>query len=160
MTDIEKYYNQYGNFVFKRCLYLLKNEEEALDAMQSIFAKLLSSNSPDIKFPSTYLFRAATNECLNILRNNKRNHSSIDPILAQLASSEDIEKSSIIRETLEELFNGEKKSTHTIAVMHFIDKMKYAEIAEEMGMSISGIKKRLQKIKNKINIKEEYYAQQ
>jgi len=159
MIDIEEYYNKYGPLVYKRCLFLLKERDDALDAMQNVFAKLIAKETLDVRFPSTYLFRSATNECLNLIRSRKKiNNTNIDPTLMTIASDEDLEKRAIVRETVEELFSGEKASTRTIAVMYHIDKMSLADIAEEMNLSVSGIKKRLKRIKDKIAIKEEYYA--
>jgi len=149
MEQIEKYYKKYGSMVYKRCMEILKNEDRALDAMQDVFARLMT-NKNRITFPSTYLYRASTNVCLNVLRKEKNNDASdIDSFMYRIASDEDLEGTFIVKEKLAGIFQGEKKSTRVIAFMRYIDKMNLSDIADEMEMSVSGIKKRLRKIREK-----------
>jgi len=44
---------------------------------------------------------------------------------------------------LDAIFGGERESTRTIAVMHYVDGMTLEEVAREAGMSVSGVRKRL-----------------
>ena len=48
------------------------------------------------------------------------------------------------------IFSNEKESTRAIAVMHYVDKMKLETIASEIGLSLSGVKKRLKKLKDNL----------
>ena len=148
-SEIELIYKEYGAMVFGRCRQILKDEDRAYDALQDVFARLLTFRG-DVEFPSTFLYRTATNVCLNILRKEKNERSDlIDQEVYEIASQEDIEKNYFLKEKIVQLFSGEKKSTRTISFMRHIDKMSLAEIADEMGMSVSGIKKRLKKIQDK-----------
>ena len=44
---------------------------------------------------------------------------------------------------LARLFRREPASTRTMAFLHFVDGMTLAEVAGEVGMSVSGVRKRL-----------------
>ncbi|MES0491599.1 MAG: sigma-70 family RNA polymerase sigma factor [Leptospirales bacterium] len=159
MQNIEEYYKKYGPMVYHRCLEVLKNEDEATDAMQDVFAKLMTI-AEKIRHPSTYLYRTATHVCLNLIRKQK-NHLSmdVDSVVYNIASSEDLEKNLLLKDKLHSLFQGEKKTTRVIAFMRYIDKMSLRDIADEMDMSISGIKKRLRNIKDKYQKMELEYEE-
>jgi RNA polymerase sigma-70 factor (ECF subfamily) len=159
--DIEEYYTRYGPMVLRRCRQLLRDEEKALDAMQEVFTKLMISQKR-LKgiYPSSLLFRISTNVCLNMIRNQK-SHRSIDSdyedVLIQLASYDEGEDRLIVRDLLDRLFRKEKQSTREIATLHFVDGMTLQEVAEEVGLSISGVRKRIRELKARIKIKKEAY---
>lgn len=45
---------------------------------------------------------------------------------------------------------NEKESTREMAVMHYVDGMKLEDISAEVGLSVSGIRKRLRKLKSNV----------
>ncbi len=159
--NIEEYYTRYGPMVLRRCRQLLRDEEKALDAMQEVFTKLMISKKR-LKgiYPSSLLFRISTNVCLNMIR-DQRSHRSIDisneDLLIQLASYDKGEDRLIIRDLLDRLFRKEKHSTREIATLHFVDGMTLQEVANEVGLSLSGVRKRIRELKARINIKKETY---
>ncbi len=159
--NIKEYYTRYGPMVLRRCRQLLRNEEKALDAMQEVFTKLMISKK-NLKgtYPSSLLFRISTNVCLNMIRDQK-NHRSIDSdsedLLIQLASYDEGEHRLIIKDMLERLFWKEKQSTREIATLHFVDGMTLQEVADEVGLSLSGVRKRIRELKARIKIKREIY---
>ena len=150
--DVEEYYGKYAPMVLRRCRFLLKNEEKALDAMQDVFVKLLLYKEKlKGSYPSSLLYKIATNVCLNIIRQSKRAHITTDEgILAAIADSEDIENRIADRDFIQSIFHREKESTFLIAVMRFVDKMTLEEVAEETGLSVSGVRKRIRELQKKI----------
>ena len=44
---------------------------------------------------------------------------------------------------LDRIFAREQASTRTMAVLHLLDGMTLQEVANEVGMSVSGVRKRL-----------------
>lgn len=146
--DAAEYYRKYGPMVLRRCRTLLKDEDRAMDAMQDVFVKLLQ-NQERLKgnYPSSLLFRIATNICLNMIRYDKsRPHVDSGDIMAYIAANDDMEKRIAIRDYLDRIFAREKASTCEIAVMHYVDKMTLEEVAEISGLSVSGVRKRLRKL--------------
>ena len=51
------------------------------------------------------------------------------------------------RSALGRVFGREPISTATIAVMHHVDGMTLQEVADAVGLSVSGVRKRLRKVK-------------
>ena len=47
------------------------------------------------------------------------------------------------------IFTNEKTSTRTIAVLHYVDKLTLEETADFVGLSVSGVRKRLRKLREK-----------
>lgn len=158
-VDIEELYKRYGPMVLRRCRQLLKDENKALDAMQDVFAKLLVYRKRlKMKYPSSLLYRISTNVCLNILRDRSRHRTfSDDDLLANIALYDESENRTIIRDVLERIFRGEKKSTREIAIMHFVDGMTLPEVAREVGLSHSGVCKRIRELRARAKIKKEKY---
>ncbi|MBE0665774.1 MAG: hypothetical protein IH584_08095, partial [Candidatus Aminicenantes bacterium] len=70
--DVEQLYRRYAPMVLWRCRRLLQNEELAVDAMQDVFVRLLAHRERlHGRYPSSLLYRMATNVCLNIIRDRK-----------------------------------------------------------------------------------------
>ncbi len=70
--DIDRLYRTYGPMVLRRCRRLLRDEDQALDAMQDVFARLLQHGDRlTAEYPSSLLYRMATNLCLNRLRERR-----------------------------------------------------------------------------------------
>lgn len=157
--NIEEYYKRYGPMVLRRCRQLLKNEEKALDAMQEVFTKLLIQKKRlKNQFPSSLLFKISTNTCLNIIR-GQRSYPSLagEEALAGIAAYDQSENRMMIRDLLERIFRKEKESTRAIAVMHFVDRMTLQEVADEIGLSLSGVRKRIREFRARIKSKKEIY---
>lgn len=157
--NVEEFYTRYGPMVLRRCRKLLKDEGKAMDAMQEVFIKvLLNKKRLKNQYPSSLLFRIATNVCLNILRAQRiyyaTNNSDILPEIAQYDESEN---RLIISNFLDYIFKREKKSTREIAVLHFVDGMTLNEVANAVGLSISGVRKRIRELRAKIKIDKEIY---
>ena len=135
--------------VIRRCRSMLKDEELAFDASQEVFMKIWQSRER-IKNDSisSLLLRIATNTCLNKLRTIKRLREKIDEdILASIADPENIERGIIARLKLERIFSREHTSTRMMAVMHYHDGMTLEQVAKEVGLSVSGVRKRLRNLR-------------
>lgn len=147
--NVEEYYRKYGPMVYRRCMTLLKNEDRAADAMQDVFVKLLRYKKRlKHKYPSSLLYTIATNICLNIIKSEKRMvNTDVDDILHTVACYNEGESSVIAEDYLKRIFREEKPGTKEIAVMFYIDRMKLREIADVSGLSVSGVRKRIGKVK-------------
>jgi RNA polymerase sigma-70 factor (ECF subfamily) len=147
--DVEQYYRDYGPMVLRRCRRLLRNEEQALDAMQDTFVNLLKSESRlKHQAPSSLLFRIATNVCLNRIRARSRQPEDSDSrLLARIAAATSPEDSSMARFSLASLFSQQPESSQTIAALHLVDGLTLEQVAQQVGMSVSGVRKRIRKLK-------------
>jgi len=143
--DVEDFYRKYGPMVLRRCRSILKNEEVALDAMQDVFVKILKKEKVlHGTSPSSLLYVTATNVCLNMLRSKERKPEASDDAILEIIAGKDNPEERILNDIfLEKLFNSVKPSTRTIAMLHYVDGFTLEETADYVGMSVSGIRKRL-----------------
>ena len=143
--DVDELYRRYGPMAIRRCRQLLRDEDQALDAAQDVFVRLIERRDRlRDDYPSSLLYRMATNLCLNRIRDAKRRKTTADrDLLEQIADSEDAEGRIEARSVLARLFGRQRESTRTMAVLHYIDGMTLEEVAAEVGMSVSGVRKRL-----------------
>jgi RNA polymerase sigma-70 factor (ECF subfamily) len=157
--DVEAIYRKYGPMVLRRCKFLLKNEQKALDAMQDTFVKLLRyKNKLHSKALSSLLYRIATNVCLNIIRAETRRPRTVeDNILYQIASDEDEEQRFLHKDLIDKIFQSEKASTRVMAVLHYVDGLTLEQVSKEVELSVSGVRKRLRQLKSKLTQKREVY---
>lgn len=94
----------------------------------------------------------ATNVCLNRLRSRKRRAEDSDStLLVEIAARTDPQARSAARSVLDALFRQEPEDTALIAVLHLHDRMTLEEVAAEVGMSVSGVRKRLAKLRAKLH---------
>jgi len=151
-VDVEQFYELYGPMVLRRCRRLLRDDQAALDAMQDVFVRVLRNQERlDDRAPSGLLFRIATQVCLNRLRHAKRHPEDSDQdLLLDIAASSDNEERSAARDLLNRLFSREHVSTQTIAVLHLLDGLTLDEVAAEVGLSVSGVRKRLRPLKGRV----------
>lgn len=151
--DTESYYRTYGPMVLRRCRQMLKDEEKARDAMHDTFVRLLLNEQRlEGSAPSSLLYRMATNVCLNRIRSDgRRPETPDDELLHRIANADDLESQSLARSVLGSLFGGQKESTRTIAVLHLHDGMTLEEVAGEVGLSVSGVRKRLRGLRTRLH---------
>jgi RNA polymerase sigma-70 factor (ECF subfamily) len=132
---------------------LLGDDQAARDAMHDVFVQVLSRQEQlNDQAPSSLLFRIATNVCLNRIRSKKRRPEDADTdVLVRIAVETDPAARSAARAMLDRLFHNEPDDTALIAVLHLHDKMTLQEVADEVGMSVSGVRKRLEKLRTKLH---------
>ncbi|MYF16637.1 MAG: sigma-70 family RNA polymerase sigma factor, partial [Gemmatimonadetes bacterium] len=87
--------------------------------------------------------------CLNRFRERRRVRPG-DEKLIHIAGIEDLESRLDARAMLDRLFARHRDSTRTIAVLHFVDGFTLAEVAREVGMSVSGVRKRLRGLRESL----------
>ncbi len=136
---------------------MLRNEEKALDAMQEVFVQVLRRQDRlDPTAPSSLLYRIATNTCLNVIRGERRRPERAgDDLLATIAGVDDPAERALSTHLLEGVFSRELASTRTMAVLHYVDGMTLEETAEAVGLSVSGVRKRLRGLRKRgLELKE------
>lgn len=155
--DVEDYYRRYGPMVLRRCRQLLRHDEKAQDAMQDTFVQLLKRDDRlDDHGASSLLYRTATNVCLNRLRGERRHpEDPDDELVLRIATAAEPGGGSVARLLLDRIFERELESTRTIAVLHLLDGLTLEEVADEVGLSVSGVRKRLRGLKARVQELEE-----
>ena len=147
-----KLYEAYAPMVYRRCVFLLKDDAEAKDMVQNVFLRVYEHiDSLDLSQPSSLLWNTATRLCLNRIRDKKRRGLDVDSseLLLTIACAEE-DDGIEARGLLAKIFSKEQESTRTIATLHYVDGMTLEETAETVGLSVSGVRKRLRTLQAKI----------
>ena len=139
-------YRLYGPAVYRRCLRLLREPEAAKDATQEVFVKLVRDmerlSERETALP--WLYRVATNHCLNLRRNAARRGDDTavpDLELADSAPHDTYPARSLARQVLARF----DESTQAVAVGVLVDGMEHEEVAEALGVSRRTVARRLER---------------
>lgn len=152
-AEFAKMYETYAPMVYRRCVALLKDDAEASDMMQDVFVRIYEAgNRLDLSNPSSLLWNTATRLCLNRIRDKRRRglDASTSELLLDIACATDEQDEFEAKNVLAKLFAKEPESSRTIAVLHFVDGMTLEETAASVGLSVSGVRKRLRGLSEKV----------
>lgn len=147
--DLEATYVRYGPLVYRRCRTLLRSDAQAEEAMQDVFVKLwLQRDKLHDGALSSLLFQMATQVSLNRLRTRRRHPEDADDArLLEIAAIDDVDQRSGAALMLDRILGREPVSTRVIATLHYVDGMTLEEVAAEVSMSVSGVRKRLRTLR-------------
>lgn len=141
--------------VLRRCRGMLRSEAEAVDAMHDVFVELLRrKDTIDPSGSSSLLYRVATNVCLNRLRSRTRRKEEPGAELLEKIAVASAEDRSEAKALLDRLLSREPVSSGTIAVLHLHDGLTLEEVAREVGLSVSGVRKRLRRLEERLRALE------
>lgn len=117
--------------------------------MQDTFVKLIQNREGlDETFPVSLLYKMATQVSLNRIRSLGRHpEDREEALLLGIAAEDDMEGTLGARRFLNRIFGREEESSRVMAVLHFVDGMTLDEVARECGMSVSGVRHRLRRIR-------------
>jgi len=137
-------YGLYGPSVYRRCLRLLKEPEAAKDATQEVFVKLVRhmDRLSDRETVLPWIYRVATNHCLNLRRNASRRGDDAampDLELAGPDAASQCPDRALARQVLAH-FDLE---TQAVAVGVLVDGMEHQEAAAALGISRRTVARRL-----------------
>jgi len=136
-------YRRYGPALLRKARRLLRNEEDARDAVQSLFLDLLQRPEPTLDLP--FLYRALTHRCLNLLRDEKNRVRLLERESPALRGSSRIAPDAQVLglDALCKLAVGVEESVMETLVYRYFDEMGLEEIAEVMSVSRKTVQNRL-----------------
>jgi RNA polymerase sigma-70 factor (ECF subfamily) len=141
---VAELYRLYGPAVYRRCVRLLRDRQLARDATQEVFVKLVRDigklERQETALP--WMYRVATNHCLNLLRDVGRRPA--EPI-EDLEISGDVDEAERLpaRHLARDLLSRFDEGTRAVAVGVLVDGMKHEEVAEALGVSRKTVQRRL-----------------
>lgn len=162
--ELSDLYERYASLVHRRCKYILQSDDEAWDATQDVFMKLMSQ-LPKIENRSaiySWLLSTSTNQCISILR-KKRGVAFDECVHSDGARDLSQEKQYILREILTKLFLPWDKKVRDVVLYSYIDEYSQKEISQMTGLGESTIRKYLTRFKREScrsfgNVKEAFNA--
>jgi len=149
LTDAElaDLYDRYAPVLFVRCRSILRNDEDAHDAVQETFARVIRNSATfrQQSSPLTWMYKISTNYCLNQIRNSKGRRKKLDDHKGEIGGTgrtenrEGIEDHGRIMALLEDCDDQTRR-----CVMHtYFDDCTREETAELVGISVPTVRKRV-----------------
>ncbi len=150
-------YNRYKDQVYGFCLKMLLDKERAADVMQDTFLRVYENRERLLNVGSfrSWLFTIARNQCLNVIRREKR-QVSLEPAMREDASMKASQKPSAPLEKSEqvELVNHclaqLKPDYREVIILREYQNLSYKEIAAVTRSTLSAVKSRLFKARRKL----------
>jgi RNA polymerase sigma-70 factor (ECF subfamily) len=159
---IGQLYERYGHLVMGTCMKYMKNQMDAEDVVMKIFEELGQKLMRfEIQHFKSWLYQLTRNECLMILRKQKKDlpaslleQMSEDPSELYQATEKELQLA-LLEGTLTEL----KEEQRRCLELFFLKDRSYSEIAEEIGIDIKQVKSAIQNGKRNLKLKlEEHHA--
>lgn len=151
----ETLYNRYVSKVYRRCLSMTKNTEKAEDFTHDIFLKVfnkLDAFQERSSF-STWLYSIAFNYCSDQIRLAKRlTFSTIDELIEQ--NIPDSMDAQLHEETLllvKKAMNTLTIQDQTLLQLKYEEGMRVDQIAQTYNITISAVKMRLKRSREKVH---------
>lgn len=155
---------QYQNKIYTLCFRYMGNEEDAYDMAQETFIKAfrsLQSFKGDSSF-GTWLYRIATNVCLDDIRRRKRKIATISLDERIATRDGEVEKDVVdssptadvvweqkeLQQYIEKILNHLKPEHKTVIVLRDMMELSYEEIAVVLDCSTGTVKSRLSRARN------------
>ena len=145
--------NDHRGLIFKVCNLYCRDPENRRDLFQEVVLQLWKS------FPgfrkdsanSTWVYRVALNTAISNFRKEskkpERRSISLDEFeIPDLAGMDDKEKRSTLKLAIDKLTEIEKA-----IIMLYLDEKSYDEISDIVGISVSNVGVRINRIKNKLS---------
>ncbi len=155
-TEVIELYDTFYNMVYRLSFILLKNMDDACDATQDIFLKLLQTN---IEFASTehakaWLIVATRNHCKNILKSHWKKAIS-------LTSEQSIFEEQHVKEAREEQQQPDEvlsavlelpEELRTLIYLHYFEGFTVEEIAKQFKKNPSTLRSKLAKARKRLKL--------
>jgi RNA polymerase sigma-70 factor (ECF subfamily) len=137
-------YREYGPVIYWRCVKLLGDEAAAEDATQETFLRvhrhLEGRSDPDEPF--RWIWRVATNYCLNEVRDRKRRPQPQDN-LPDLPASDGLEAALANRDVVRRCIERVDTKLRVVAWAHYVDGYEHVETGRLLGISRKTVANRL-----------------
>jgi len=136
---IEGLYRDAGQFVFRRCLRMLRNNEEAMDVTQWCFVRAWESGFEprSLEQSLAWLYRTAGRRCLTLLRDegNRRRIRREHATELRRGWSPSHEGRVIERELLLRALQNADEAAAEVAMLHYFQGLSMKRVVEVTGMS-------------------------
>ena len=148
--DLRALYPQAAPALTRKCARMLGNRADAEDVVQQLFVDLIRRDVQGVELP--YLFRAATNRCLNRMRDQGRRAA----LLAQQGAgtlwfeAPRVDDRVIGQDLLLQLVDRLDDRSAEILALHFLDGLHQGEVATLLGISRRAVVQRIAKIRSEL----------
>ena len=139
------------------CMKYLKNEDDAKDAVQQVFLKVINDLPKyKVEYFKSWLYMVAKNHCLMKLRDKGKQPSELQEQF--MGGAEDAEgftqaiEKEVSLNHMEQALNGLNSEQRVCVTLFYLEKQSYQQIAERTGYSSMQVKSHIQNGKRNLKI--------
>lgn len=146
--EVLGYYDKYYDMIWRICLMQMGQEEDAYDAVQETFLRLMHQGKAfqDTEHAKAWLIRTAVNYCKDVRKSAWRQHYAGDEGLALLNTETYSERDREVFETLLEL----PKAQRVLLYLYFYEGYSLKEISKILKVNASTLRSRFAKAKERM----------
>jgi RNA polymerase sigma-70 factor (ECF subfamily) len=143
--ELAGYYERFGPVVHRRARALLGTDDEARDAMQEVFLKVVAGAAGfrHESAPLSWIYQITTNVCLNRIRQRRAHPVIADPAMLE-ALAHGGEAHTVDRAAVLHVLAALDDDVRRIAIHYFIDEMSMDEVALTVGSARNTVSKKLE----------------
>ncbi len=146
--EITALYKQWGPVVYRRCLRLLRDREEAQDATQQVFIQLLRhkdrfAEQPEQAIP--WVQAVATNVSLNRLRDGGRRATKLESAAEDQAPPAPMDQALADQQLARQLLARADTPARELAVTVRMKERTHEDVADSLGVSEKTVQRRLKR---------------
>ncbi|MCW3466886.1 RNA polymerase sigma factor [Chitinophaga nivalis] len=152
-------FDRYALLLLGMCMKYLKNEEDARDAVQQIFLKMLADiNKHEVQYFRAWIYQVTKNYCLMQLRQHHMKYKeeiSDKHIGVIAAEQEDIrqhQEKDVMLENMEQAINLLNPEQRVCVQQFYLQKKSYQDIAGHTGYSLLQVKSYIQNGKRNLKL--------
>ena len=151
---------RYTLLLFGVCMKYLKDEEEAKDAVQQVFLKVLGeAGKYKIEYFKSWVYMVAKNHCLMKLRSQQGKYTREINDRFQVAAPEDTKSAHLENEKtytlVEEALLELPKEQQQCVTLFYLQKHSYQQVAQHTGYSLLQVKSYIQNGKRNLKLSVE-----
>lgn len=163
MTEHELFYS-YNKDVYRTCLYMLKNIQDAEDVCHDVFVTVFRQDWRNVTHLKAWIMRIAMNHCLNVIRKNKVKNDKQDHLQKQ-HEHEALTRDSVDGMVMAKLSFAELEQQlrqlpdklRSVVTLRYIGDLSVAEISKILNIRQGTVRSRLHKALKLMRKKLEYY---
>jgi RNA polymerase sigma-70 factor (ECF subfamily) len=145
---MEMVVQKYRDRLFYHAAYIVKDWEEAYDAVQEVFIRAIREKrffNEDFRIKA-WLYRVTSNLCFNLVRNRKRRGAILESVPREESSAPDqiervfaSERQSEVLQAIDQMTNDHKE----ILLLRYYNDLSYAEISGVLDIKLGTVMSRL-----------------
>jgi RNA polymerase sigma-70 factor (ECF subfamily) len=151
--QLEQMFCEHYSMLYRTALSILDNRADADDVPQTIFLRLLRTGLPQemSRNSAGYLYRAAVNVSLNVIRTRKRLRltGGVETLEVAIDASSTIAKENMHQQLAEAIAELPQGAAHVL-ILRYVHNCPEADIAKILGVSRSTVAMRLFRARKKL----------
>lgn len=144
--------DRYKNAIYHHCFAIVRREDVAEDIAQETFITAyykLKLYNKEYKF-STWLFKIATNKCLNWLKKASKEIAADDELIARVASHHPKPHEEAERDELRTAVEKLQPKYRAVISLYYWQGLSYVEISDVLGSPEGSIKGWMRRAKDEL----------